>query len=553
MAKYLLKSKILATLNETLNKIKLAEAGAVTTPPEMDSEGNFVSSVETKKKPSARGVEIEQQIQDLSKDEVIKKAIEKIRDSVDVASDLDEIIKQILGQDNQVSDNWKVNEDHNDVFLRSKDAHIFQQNDSICLSHHGKIEIFKTVDELHQWLKDHDWPLPPAIEIHESVDLQEANAGTRANDWNRLVDLASGALELVNGPDGTPAGYKVKGQGKVKELTDFMKLGIDQGLESFAGMPKIQNANRSDNNSMIAYKLGLTASPDIKFGRKDYDQVPEEKQNELKAYKWVVENQSAFTNNEVNKRDTQNSFVDTLNAAFSSEEKRPVEFGNKKYNINQDDFQDVVKYIRRQRAYAKNIFQAMLTNTKHPLPEQFRPVIEQELQLLQQPKESYTVDDKIRELLESSKKYPWLNEMINQNLMTEEDPAATATGSFDNAVAGAGGMDISSDTTNTTTDTDTDSTFDPNTAPDLDLDGSDAPDLSSGGLGGTNLNLNVKGDEEGQIPQPNQKTYVVIDMIFKDSAEDDLQEQDSSDIMVKLRDEETGEIIEKPLNEIDTL
>ena len=100
MAKYLLKSKILATLNETLNKIKLAEAGAVTTPPEMDSEGNFVSSVETKKKPSARGVEIEQQIQDLSKDEVIKKAIEKIRDSVDVASDLDEIIKQILGQDN---------------------------------------------------------------------------------------------------------------------------------------------------------------------------------------------------------------------------------------------------------------------------------------------------------------------------------------------------------------------------------------------------------------------------------------------------------------------
>jgi hypothetical protein len=540
MAKYLLKSKILAALNETLNKIKLAEAEAVTTPPEMDSEGNFISSVETKKKPSARGVEVEQQIQDLSKDEVVKKAIEKIRDSVDVASDLDKIIKQILG-DNNVSDQWKVNGDHNDVYLRSKDAHIFQQNDSICLSHHGKIEIFKTVDELHQWLKEHDWPLPPVIEIHESIDLQEAGLKTRCHDWNKLVDIANGEKEVIE-IGGEQYIRDLKNlNAKPQPVTDFVQLGLDQGIEDFAGMPKIPNVQPNETKATLQQKLGLSdnSAPDLNKAQA--------------AYSWIMGNQSSFTNAETNKSFLASSFANDINKALSSETKVPVAFGNKKYDLNKDNFQQIVKYIKRQRAYGKTIFNYMLNNEKNPLSPEFRQVIEQELKSLQQSKESYTVDDKIHNLLESSKKYPWLNEMINKNLMTEEDPIANTTSDFDSAVAGAGGMNISSDTDNSTTDTNTDSTFDPDTAPDLDLDNNDTPDLSSGKLGGGNFNLNINDDENSQIPQPNQKTYVVIDMVFKDSAEDDLQEQDASDIMVKLKDEETGEIIEKSLNEIDTL
>ena len=36
-----------------------------------------------------------------------------------------------------------------------------------------EIEIFENVDELHNWLKENNYPLPKNIEIHESTELKE--------------------------------------------------------------------------------------------------------------------------------------------------------------------------------------------------------------------------------------------------------------------------------------------------------------------------------------------------------------------------------------------
>lgn len=537
MAKYLLKSKILATLNETLNKIKLLEAGAITTPPEMDADGNFVSNVEAEKQPHAHGIEVEKKDKDLSKEELINQAIQQIKDSVDVASDLDDIINKLLGTNEHLSNEWKVNEDHNDVYLQSKDAHIFQQNNSLCLSHNGKIEIFKTVDELHQWLRDKKWPLPKSIEIHESINLQEAGLKTRCHDWNKLVDIANGEKEVVE-IDGEQYIRDLRNlNAKPQPVTDFVKLGLKQGIEDFAGMPKIPNVQPNETKATLQQKLGLSddSAPDLNKAQA--------------AYGWIMGNQSSFTNAETNKSFLASSFANDINKALNSETKIPVAFGNKEYNIDKNDFQQIVKYIKKQRTHGKNIFNYMLSNEKNPLSPEFRQVIEQELKSLQQSKESYNVNDKIRGLLESSKKYPWLNEIINQNLITEDD-AADVMNSFDNSVASAGGMNMSQDDSSATQD---DQAFNADNVPDLNLD--NAPDLSgnsSGSLGG-DLNLNINNDEENNVPAQDIKTYTIVDMVFKDADEDDVQESDASEIIVKMKDQDTGEIIEKSLNEIDTL
>lgn len=77
MAKYIIKSKTLSTLNEALKKIMLTEYNAITTPPEMDKDGNFTSNIETNKEPKANGVEIEKQNNELTKEELISKAMQK--------------------------------------------------------------------------------------------------------------------------------------------------------------------------------------------------------------------------------------------------------------------------------------------------------------------------------------------------------------------------------------------------------------------------------------------------------------------------------------------
>jgi hypothetical protein len=336
-----------------------------------------------------------------------------------------------------------------------------------------------------------------------------------------------------------------------------MKVGVKQGIQSFAGMPKVPNPQKGnpkkgikgDNNSAIAYKLGLISDPSIKITKNNPPTPSPDKEKEFQAYQWITGNQTEMTKGQVNKTYTVDSFADQVNKGLSSDTPVPIDFGVHEYTINKDSFNDIITWLKKHhRAQYKNVIKSMLNNKKNPLPEQFRPVLEKELQ-----QESHRVDNKIRQLLESSKKYPWLNEMINQNLITEDDTMGDTLGGFDSAVAGAGGMDTSSNTTSTSTNSDT--TFDPDTAPDLDLGDGSSPDLSGGiggGLSGGNFNLNVKDGENGQIPQPNQKSYVVLDMIFQDDLEDDAADQDSSDIIVVMKDEETGEIIKKPLNTVDT-
>lgn len=173
MSKYCIRSKCLPIITEALKKMSFMEDDFSATPPQMNQNGEFESNIETNQEVVIPGADVEKcdDLDTKTKEELVSMATEKLKASLDIASELDEIIKQIRSCEDEepLSNEWVINPEANDVYLASQDAHIFTQNDNILLSHDGMVEIFDSVPELHQWLSANGYPMPPAVEIHESA------------------------------------------------------------------------------------------------------------------------------------------------------------------------------------------------------------------------------------------------------------------------------------------------------------------------------------------------------------------------------------------------
>jgi thiol-disulfide isomerase/thioredoxin len=116
--------------------------------------------------------------EELDQNETKTQLLNKAKDAMDRSLDASNEFQQILAKIKKLSqttdyDTWVVNKEGNTATLNSKKARIFKQNNNLCLSHEGKIELFKSVAELHDWLKENNYPLPKNIEIHESTELKE--------------------------------------------------------------------------------------------------------------------------------------------------------------------------------------------------------------------------------------------------------------------------------------------------------------------------------------------------------------------------------------------
>ena len=111
---------------------------------------------------------------EIKKNRLTKDVINKINKSISLNKEVQDILDEIREINNGNDyNNWVVNKEGNTATLASKNAKIFKQNLNLCLSHDNKIEVFKSVCELHQWLKDHNYPMPKNIQLHESVNLKE--------------------------------------------------------------------------------------------------------------------------------------------------------------------------------------------------------------------------------------------------------------------------------------------------------------------------------------------------------------------------------------------
>jgi len=184
-------------ISETLNKLILTE-----------DEDKFVSVIDNNKfdssKLNANIYDTKDNIdpdKEEEKNKLTSQAIEKIKQNLKVSDELQSILNRIdkLNKDIKSND-WQVNEEKNTAILRSKNARIFKQNNNLCLSHNDKVEIFKSVPELHAWLKKNNYPLPKNIKLHESKDnnpyilLGKICQHSDENSW-----IQKKALELANG------------------------------------------------------------------------------------------------------------------------------------------------------------------------------------------------------------------------------------------------------------------------------------------------------------------------------------------------------------------
>ena len=177
-----IKSTSLNPLNEALQKLKLNDTIKDFTPVIVEADGKFTSILNTKDEFNPNDIssafeteEVENEEQKETKEQLLNKAKDALKQTLTNSKELNDILQKIQDLSKETGFNtWELNKEKNTATLKSKNAMIFKQNNNLCLSHNGKIELFHSVPELHEWLKEKGYPLPGNdIVIHESVEVKE--------------------------------------------------------------------------------------------------------------------------------------------------------------------------------------------------------------------------------------------------------------------------------------------------------------------------------------------------------------------------------------------
>lgn len=152
----------------------------------------------------------------------------------------------------------------------------------------------------------------------------------------------------------------------------------------------------------------------------------------------------------------------------------------------------------------------------------------------------------LKAMMESSK-YPWISGLVNQRLFKEDD---FNLDNFDASVAGAGGMNTTSDTTSTdTSSTDNTTTQDNNGDFNLDDFASENNDLHISPAGGAvdsisgGMDMGVEDDPMAGV-NPDAPVYRVIDVMF-DEKDPEVAPR------VKVQNVETGETEIRDIFDLD--
>ena len=197
-----LRSQFLPLLNESLRKLTLNDEVKKVSPVIVEADGKFTSIVKADDNfdPASldSNIEAEEENEETkeTKQQLLNRATDSLKQTIQNSKELDEILQKIkkLSQEDGFNE-WVVNDKGNTASLKSKNAYIFKQNDNLCLSHNGKVELFKSVCELRKWLEDNNYPLPKDnIEIHESVITEDGKKKINNEpdeDWNwvNLLDF----------------------------------------------------------------------------------------------------------------------------------------------------------------------------------------------------------------------------------------------------------------------------------------------------------------------------------------------------------------------------
>jgi hypothetical protein len=169
-----IKSKKLSALNEALQKASNFNIKVVSNPLKEDSQfvsvlstdDSFDSDILANDNVEVKEISTEKQQE---KNKLTNEIIDKLNDTLKANKEIYNLLDKVKDINNSDDTNkWISNEENNTAILKKHNANIFIQNNNICLSHDGQIEIFKSVSELHDWLKANDYPIPHAIKLHEA-------------------------------------------------------------------------------------------------------------------------------------------------------------------------------------------------------------------------------------------------------------------------------------------------------------------------------------------------------------------------------------------------
>ena len=451
-----LKCNSLNTLIETIQSLILKENVSVLKSPLLEANGEFTSVVQTKDDfdPSQISSNVfadeeknEESEEDAAKKtDLLNKAKDEIKKSLDTSENLKDILKQI--QDLNKEDDglrWVKNEEDNTARLNNKDAQIFIQNNRICLSYNNKVHLFNSVEELHDYLKKHGMPLPKGIKLHESTLTEDEVSNSQDKEI------------AFNNQENSP------------NNVDSERDAFDQAIR-----------NRWGGLSEIAYN--------IIFDKANIDRL----YNEYKAEQAEKAKQDQSSSTETLTDTTSETTTDEVSECFGG-------VGTSVANLG-----SAVQYTANK-----------------PL------------------KENDTLKQTIDGIFDKYK------QKKSEVLTEDETPADFASGNA--------GSSININSGDTTTGTDT-------TTPDLDMAGGNATqsndtdamnDLAGPDMGG-DVNINMpsldyspEGEEDQADPslvEP-EPEYEIIDVL--------MNTKDNSEIRVKVRNLDTGDIEIKPLSEID--
>jgi len=247
-----LRSQFLSSLNEALQKLNLNDKVTKFTPVIVEADGKFTSIVKTDDTfdPSSLNNNVDSEEENdtpetkETKQQLLNKATDSLKQTLKNSKELEDILKKIkdLAKEDGYND-WVVNKQGNTASLKSKNAYIFKQNDNLCLSHSGKVELFKSVNELRKWLEDNNYPLPKSdVVIHEST-LNEMEFKKKVNP--ELQDYYNLKTQLL-APKVKTIEQQIEEQEKKLEKLEKQRIKLYNKLTKDLDLDEVKN--RAENH-----------------------------------------------------------------------------------------------------------------------------------------------------------------------------------------------------------------------------------------------------------------------------------------------------------------
>ena len=427
----------------------------------------------------------------------------------------------------------------------------------MCLSYNGKIQIFKSVDELHNWLKENNFPLPKDIKLHEGTEYK-----SQLHPWHQL--------QFINGNVGSGS-WIFKKAHEIYNSFEYNEISEERAKELLGKLVyDVQIALWGDENGKITpltedekpknigrfskfFEDPVYLTKDGKEIKKG-DTVPwtDKDKEELERYnnrfKSTIYKMGKDREKQARQYMTKDdlklhaftSKIDNQNKKWYLKLKSKVDNSENQYlSSNWKNGDLLVNNLNDAKSFesksdALKAYHQVLLKTENP-SIYFSPISEcfggvttgtlgTAVQYVGNKKESSFKDEFLK----------LLDKKTDDITLKEDDTPEDFATNIDST------PDMPLDDVESPMNTET---------PDLDMNtdipSNDAPDLNFGdiSISGGNGNYGPEDTEENPMPSIPQDEYKIIDVLINDT--------DETDIKVKLQNMETGEIEIKELSEID--